>query len=187
MRHVQSTSLLCVVAVASINGGCNPSAGHEDRGAGTPVASGAAVLEADLDLLVGPSWKGTLTYLDYTSKKLTTIPSTLLVTRKTTAAGAEPTWRVAFGYTDEPHADKAEDLPLRSGGKLLGDEPVMERSVLADGTVRLVTEMAGQDDSVPAQLRRVYLITRGRYEIQKWVRPAGAPEYFQRYVYRWTR
>ncbi len=80
------------------------------------------VLPADLYTLTGKPWTGTLTYLDYTSKKPMEIRSTLTFSRVTaistaaptaTPTPAEPSWTMNVGYTDEPHANSSNVVVLR--------------------------------------------------------------------------
>lgn len=53
---------------------------------------------------------------------------------------------------------------------------MLERAVLADGSVKVVTEQDGEDDSRAARLRLVYLPGDKQCSIQKLVRltPQGA-------------
>lgn len=143
-------------------------------------------LASDLDMLSGPMWRGTLTYLDYGSGKRTSIPSTLLVEKRPPTPEG-PCWSVAFGYTDEPQANSAEELVLREKGRMLGTERVIERADLSDGSIRLITEEAGEDDGRSALFRRVYTLGPRSCTIQKLVKPEGAAELFERNVYSWTR
>lgn len=141
-------------------------------------------LPADFDLLVGPLWRGTLTYLDYTSHQPVSIKSTLSVTR---LAGDDPRWDLRLGYDDEPHANKGDTAALTEGGRLFDGALVTEREVLAGGAVRVVTESDGEDDNKPARLRHVYTMGPAAASLQKLVRYGGAGEFIERNIYRWTR
>ena len=171
--------LACLLTSAGALPGCT-SSDH----ASAPLPAGPRVVAADLDQLVGAPWTGTLTYLDYTSKQPTTIRSTLTVVR---LPPGQDGWDVRIGYSDEPHADSGEAVVLGDGGRTIRNETVTERTPLADGSVRIVTEEEGEDDRSPATIRHVYLLAPGQCSIQKLVRPAGRPEFFERNVYRWSR
>jgi hypothetical protein len=157
--------------------------------AAKPVTSAAPpaaarALPGDFDLLNGPVWRGTLTYLDYKSQKPVTLKSTLRVSR---AKDEEPRWEWQLGYDDEPRANRGETVALAEGGQLFDGEVVVERAALPGGEVRVVTETDGADDEKPARLRHVYTLGPSAASLQKLVRFAGTEAFFERNVYRWTR
>lgn len=186
---VLSFSTAAAVLLAT-HAGCSntpPAASPADIPTALPVGDGPRVLAADLDRLTGAPWRGTLTYLDYTSKKPTEIRSTLAFTR-TTPEPAEPSWTMSIGYTDEPHADSGEVVILRQQGRVFREETIIERAELPDGRgVRFVAEADGQDDRRDARIRHVYTITAHEFTLQKLVRFREDSEFFERHVYRWTR
>jgi hypothetical protein len=139
---------------------------------------------ADMQRLSGAPWKGSLTYLDYTSKKPISITSTLVVTR---ADADGRSWRFDYQYPDEPTANSASTVTIDGDGSAIDGERVTERSVLADGIVRIVTEKPGQDDRRPATFRFTYLIGDASFSRRKEVRFEGAADYFERHTYSWTR
>ena len=152
--------------------------------ASSPTSNDPARLVAnDLDLLTGPPWVGTLTYLDYTSKKQTTIDSSLIVVR---TSDTPPAWEFGVGYANEPHADSKEDVSLKDGGRTLGDEQVVSRISLPDG-VLFITECDGRDDNRAARFRFEHSITAHEYSKRKLVRFDGTSEFFERHIYRWKR
>lgn len=151
------------------------------------IAAGAVVAATDIDRLTGEAWTGTLTYLDYTSHEETTIKASLLVARLPEQPDGASAWDMRVGYADEPHANDSETAMLADGGRSFRDAPVVERAVLADGTVRFVTEQDGEDDGRAARLRFVYSLGEKQCSIQKLVRfPPDGP-FFERHVYRWNR
>ncbi|MBL0869170.1 MAG: hypothetical protein IBJ18_01175 [Phycisphaerales bacterium] len=151
------------------------------------VNSTPAVQSTDFDTLVDHRWSGTLTYLDYTSAKNTTIRSTL---RVRTAQPASGIWTIAIGYDDEPHANAASELRLIDAGTAIknGDttERVISRSQSPDA-IEIVTEHAGTDDQRPATIRKTYRIAAKAFSIVKRVKFAGSDDFIQRHEYRWTR
>ena len=154
---------------------------------GTAVNAGAVVSPTDIDRLTGLPWSGALTYLDYTSHVQTTIKSSLLMTRLPEQSDGAFAWEMRVGYADEPHADSGETAVLMRGGRVFRDGQVMERAVLSDGTVRVVTEQSGQDDNRAARFRFVYLLSEKQCSIQKLVRFTPEEAFFERHIYRWSR
>lgn len=152
---------------------------------GPATSARPTVSAADVDLLVGSGWSGTLTYLDYMSGKPYTMPATLAVER--VAGAAEPTWRLKLGYPDEPKADSVRLVVLSEGGAVFDGEAVVERSPLVSGGVRLVTEGEGEDDHRPAWFRHEYEFGRGSCSIRKLVRFQGETTFLERNAYRWRR
>lgn len=166
--------------------GCSTPAGPEKE-AGVAAESGAQVLASDLDLLTGSPWAGTLTYLDYTSSKPTSIRSTMEISRRPAGSTAADSWELRIGYNDEPHANESEVVEISGGGAAFRGQMVTERSVLPDGTIRLVAEEDSEDNKVPARLRYVYLLSARSCSIQKLVRTEPAGKFFERHIYSWTR
>lgn len=91
------------------------------------------------------------------------------------------------GYSDEPEANSGETALLREGGRIFRDAQVIERSVLSDGTVRVVTEQDGQDGGQDVQLQFVYLLGGKKCSIQKLVRHTSKEAFFERHIYQWSR
>ncbi len=178
-------STLCAcVAMGLATAGCGRDSRPRDAAAG-PSVNTLLATEADMDALTGAHWKGTLTYLDYTTGKLITIKSSLLVSRRP-GEGA-PAWDVRIGYTDEPQKDGGESVTLpRDGAEFFG-AAVVERSAMSTGGTRIVTETRGEDDGKPALVRKVYTITPRRCVVKKLVRWDGTPGFFERNAYDWSR
>lgn len=144
----------------------------------------AKLTPADIDQLSGPTWRGTLTYLDYTSNKPTTIPSSLSVAR---AAATPNAWDFAFGYADEPKADNRNTLILSANGRTFAGETVVERAEIPGGGLRIITTEQGKDDNKPATLRYVYTITSREFSITKFVKYPDSSDEIERNTYRWSR
>ena len=170
--------LICATALA----GCVASRVSHNTSANTAV-----VVSADIDRLTGAPWAGTLTYLDYTSRTQTSISSSLLMTRLPEQSDGNVAWEMRVSYANEPHANRAETAVLGRGGSVFRKGQVMERSVLPDGTVRVVTEQDGQDDDRDARFRFVYLLGDKQCSIQKLVRFKTEETFFERHIYRWSR
>lgn len=151
---------------------------------GRPVAT-ATLLPADIDALIGGPWVGTLTYLDYTSHKLVTIDSSLVVRR---TGQSPPSWEFGVGYSKEPHADTKEVIALSVDGSKFGDEMVVSRSDMPGGGVKFITESEGEDDHKPAQFRFEHEITPVQYTRRKLVQFKGERgAWIERHVYQLKR
>ncbi len=145
----------------------------------TPKVSGE-----DLRRLTGARWTGTLTYLDYRSKKPVSIPSNLLVSQ---AEGDESSFVFEYGYPKEPRANGGQTLKISDDGTVIDGQAVVERASLGSGVLRLVTVKRGRDDDKEALFRFTYTIAASSFSIMKEVRPEGAAEFFERNRYSWQR
>lgn len=168
--------VLSITIIGLLFAGCSTTAS-------TP-RTGTQLTPAQVDRLCGAPWIGTLTYLDYTSGKLTTIDSSLQV-RRLDGPGAR--WEYGIGYSKEPHADSRETLELTRGGTQLGDERIVRVEEDASGTLRYVTECEGLDDNRPASFRFEHEVSDRACSRRKMVRFAGTTEWFERHIYRWHR
>ena len=148
------------------------------------VCQSAKIKAEDISILEGKLWTGTLTYLDYSSGKRTTINSNVVVTR---ASRDGRTWTFAYAYPDEPKADSSSTVVLGEDGKSFFGETVIDRAVLPDKTIRLVTTQPGKDNDRPATYRYTYLIGRSAFSIRKEVLIDGTKDWFERNIYSWTR
>lgn len=175
------TATRLTLALAFLLAGC-ASTKPEPR-----TATSAIVTASDVDRLTGEPWTGTLTYLNYGSDSKSTIKSSLLVRRLPDQPGGEHAWDMRVGYSDEPEANSGETAVLALAGDVFRDGLVLERAVLPDGSVRIVTEQDGQDDNRKARLRFVYLLGEKSCSIQKLVRFAPEEAFFERHIYEWTR
>lgn len=178
-------ALALSVALCCCLTACHSTTTNQSKAATATESKSDIVRTADFDTLTGETWRGTLTYLDYTSNKPTSIRSTLRVTAK------EPgVWLFATGYDDEPHADGASEVRIVDVGKSISNDDTMERVVSRverDGGVEIITEHAGEDNEQKATIRREYIIGKGSFSIRKLVKIEGEPDFFQRHEYSWKR
>lgn len=150
----------------------------------TAFAQTAKLSAKDLEPLEGKPWTGILTYLDYQSKKPTSIKSNLAISRSTVD---QLTWTFDMQYPLEPKANKKDEVKLSSDGGTFDGERVVERTKLPDGVLRIVTTKPGKDDDRSATFRHTYLINKTAFSIRKDVRFDGEKEFFERNTYSWTR
>jgi hypothetical protein len=138
----------------------------------------------DLKPLEGKLWIGNLTYLDYKSKKRTSIKSNVKITR---SAVDKLVWTFDMQYPLEPGANGKDDVKLSADGMTLDGETIVERTKLPDGGLRIVTVKSGQDDGRNSTIRHTYLISKSAFSIKKDVKLEGTDEFFERNIYSWTR
>jgi hypothetical protein len=138
----------------------------------------------DLQILAGAQWSGTLTYLDYRSKKKVSIPANLTVKPN---GDDQWSWVFEYEYPDEPKANSKEIVRLSKDGKNLNDEVVLERTSLPDNTIRIVTEKKGKDNDRSASFRFTYSLSPTSFSIRKEVRYEDENQFFERNGYDWKR
>jgi hypothetical protein len=182
--HISFAVALSLVG-GLLSAGCHSSPKRVDQRPSESADVTTLIQSTDFDLLAGPVWSGTLTYLDYTSNKSTTIRSTLLV--KSISPGV---WTWATGYNDEPDANSSSEVRVIEKGAAIQSGDTIERvlSRIYDGDhVEITTEHADIDNKRPATIQRVYDIAPGRFSIRKLVKVEGEGEFFERHVYNWSR
>lgn len=138
----------------------------------------------DLRMLEGAKWSGTLTYLDYSSNKKTSIRSKLTVRRSPEHSGL---WWFDYEYPDEPKGNSSSSSTLINDGKVFFDQNVIEKTGLPDKTLRIITTRPGEDNDKKAVFRYTYLIGKDKLLIRKEVQTIGTTEWFERSEYSWTR
>lgn len=138
----------------------------------------------DLQNLTGAQWMGTLSYLDYGKNTKVSIPSNLTVTQ---SKENKTSWIFEYQYPDEPKANSKKIVAISEDGKTFNDETVVERTSLADKSLRIVTEKSGTDNDKKALFRYTYLLGKTNFSIKKEVRYEGTNEFFLRNEYSWKR
>lgn len=192
MRRAQPTPALPIVFSLLLCVAILPACAKHTENAAAPRADSLiipepAALPSDFDTLVDHRWTGTLTYLDYTSNKHTTIRSTLRVRTDKPSSGI---WSIAIGYDDEPHANAASELRLIDDGTAINSGDNTERVISraqSPEALEIVTEHAGTDNTKPATIRKTYRISDKSFSITKRVKFTGSSDFIQRHEYRWTR
>ena len=132
-----------------------------------------ALRSTDLQMLTGQPGTGTLTYLDYRSKRPVSIRSTFIVSRP---KGDEPVWIFDYRYPDEPKANSQETVTLGTDGTTLNGKHVVERTSVAGERLKVVTEERGMDNDRKAAIRYTYSIGATSFSIRKDVRYDDARE-----------
>ena len=138
----------------------------------------------DVKVLSGAPWHGTLTYLDYSRNTPVSIPSDLVVSQSTDEPSA---FVFDYRYPDEPKANSKATVTISQDGTMLDEAAVISKQILADKTVVLVTEQAGEDDNRKAVIRKTLSIHPQAFSVVKEVRREGEKDYFERHRYSWKR
>jgi uncharacterized membrane protein YphA (DoxX/SURF4 family) len=150
--------------------------------AGTGIHA-QTVTKKDFTVLEG-KWKGTLTYLDYTSNKDETIKSNAIVEVK-----KGNVFTLGFYYTDEPKKGGKDRYRINAEGTMINNMKVIERTVQPDGGLKIVLESRGTDgnDHKAATFHHVLLIEPGKFSMSKLVRFDGEADFFRRNEYLFIR
>ena len=134
------------------------------------------VTAADLSLFTG-DWTGTLTYKDYTSGGQESIAVNISVRKK-----AKRIWRLRFNYSQEPNAGKTDKFKLSTDGRMMNGSKVVEKTILPDGTLKIVLEERGKDgnDQKPCTFNHIILLNKSQLRISKLVKFDNETTFFQR-------
>lgn len=129
-------------------------------------------------------WKGTLTYLDYTSGKPFSMPAELQISQ----IGKSSRYLFAIQYPDEPQANGNDTLVISADGKQIDGENVVTK-VKHGGYTIITTEQTGKDgnEQKEALIRHVYTIGKTVFVIRKDVQFTGTTEWIKRHEYSYTK
>lgn len=142
----------------------------------------ARIEKGDLAKIAG-NWNGELTYLDYTSKKEVTFSCNL----EATLSPDEKLLKLKYIYPDEMDANSMSILSIEEGGAKIEGQSVMERTILPDGSLKLITEEKEFDDYQLSTIRRIIVLSNDTFVITKMVKFDDAEEFFRRNEYRWKK
>ena len=135
-------------------------------------------IDNDLIELMKGEWKGSLTYLDYSSGKPYTIPADLFISFL-----PQSNYLVyRYTYPNEPKANGSDTISIDPGKKLLGKETIQSKRKLKGGNRLLITYLDGTDgnNNQPARIRYTYLIGPSLYSRKKEVRLKGERKWIKR-------
>ncbi len=146
--------------------------------------SDPAITSKDLKNLVG-CWKGSITYLDYTSNKPFSMPANIIINdfkRSNTII-------CSFIYPEEPAANSRDTLHISNDGRSFNNETITVKRKFNKDSIQLVTAINAVDgnDNKSAIIRHSYLLGRNTYSIKKEVQFAGETNWILRNEYKFTR
>ena len=114
-------------------------------------------------------WKGSLTYLDYSSGKPYTMPANVTINKD---GNNVHQLILAFAYPDEPKANGNDTLVISNDGLQVDGAIVVSKKKNSDGTVEIITEKNGVDgnDNRKAIIRHIYIIGKKKFSNRKEVK-----------------
>jgi hypothetical protein len=141
-----------------------------------------AVSPADFDPLLNARWKGSLTYLDYSSGNSVSIPVELMVSKKSNRR-----FSLNYSYPEEPQANSQATMSISKSGDRLDKEKVVSRTATGGTAITIVTERSGTDNGKKSLMRYTYYISASELRVKKEVRVEGTHEFFLRNEYRFQK
>ena len=130
-------------------------------------------------------WKGTLTYLDYTSGKPYSMPCNISVEKNKSNSQH---LILSFEYPNEQKANDKDTAVISTDGKMIDDELVVSKSKLK-GVTQIVTEKNGVDgnDRRKALFRYTFEFSNNSFSKRKEVLFDGEDKWILRNDYKMTR
>ncbi len=131
-------------------------------------------------------WKGSLTYLDYSSGKPYTMPAKVTISKDINKVHQ---LILAFVYPDEPKANGNDTLVISDDGLQVNGAMVVSMKKNSDGTLEIITEKNGLDgnDNRKAILRHIYSIGKKKFSNRKEVRFDGEEKFILRNEFKMSR
>lgn len=147
------------------------------------VAQSNTLSLADCNSLTG-SWRGTLTYLDYSSGKPYTMPAALKISDVNQSD--RQFWSMA--YPDEPQANELDTVLFDLSNQIYDGEKVLEVKRGEDQLV-WITQIMGKDgnDQQSALIQHEYKRSGRELTITKRVRFVTSDKWLVRHTYQFTR
>lgn len=136
----------------------------------------------DLDKISG-KWKGTLTYLDYSTNKPFTMPANVSVER----GKNEYQVQLLINYPKEPNANSKDRIIISKDGLLLNKTRVTSREILTNQEIKITTEYSGKDNRNKALIRNIYIFGQQRFIIRKEVKFNDSEDWLVRNEYSFAR
>lgn len=150
----------------------------------TLVLSNPVISVKDFKPALG-KWRGSLTYLDYTSGKPYVMPCNITVRKN----AANPRQLIfAIEYPDEPRANGNDTLTISTGGKMIDDAAVVSKEK-EKGFVTITADKNGTDgnDNRKAVIRHIYTIGKKSFSKRKEVKFDGEDKWILRNEYKMAR
>lgn len=135
---------------------------------------------SDFKILNNTSWKGTLTYLDYSSGKSETIETTLQIKIENNKI------KSSIQYTYEPNKNYNSSVKLRKKGIYYGNEKVIKNTI-KNGTRIIITTYNGKDNGKKATFYNIHKFNKNDYSITKEVQLKNDTKRFTRNTYTFKK
>lgn len=148
------------------------------------AASNTKTSANEFQLICG-SWKGSLTYLDYTSGKPYTMPANLEIAR----IGTSNNFLFKQSYPNEPNANSTDTLQISAEGTSIDNERIKSNILLNSGIREITTEYKDVDGNnhKPASIRHIYALGKTTFSIKKFVKFDTDTSFFLRHEYAYKR
>ena len=129
-------------------------------------------------------WKGTLTYLDYSSANSYTMPAEIDISYTSNKTG----YVRAYTYPNEPKANSIDTTYTKESGKYFGREKVINFIKSNSRDFTLITEFDDVDgnDKKEATIRHKYQLEGNSFIIRMDVKFKGTTNWINRHEYRFT-
>jgi hypothetical protein len=129
-------------------------------------------------------WKGTLSYLDYSSANSYTMPAEIDISYTSNKAG----YIIAYNYPNEPKANSTDTTYTKGSGKYFGREKVISFVKSNSRDFTLITEFDDVDgnDKKEATIRHKYKLEGNSFVIRMDVKFKGTTEWIKRHEYQFT-
>lgn len=144
----------------------------------------AKIKATDINNLIG-EWKGSLTYLDYSSNKPFSMPCNASIS----LAKKKNHIKVSYEYPNEPKANRKFKMKFSKDGTEINKEKIASRSTDDDGNIVLATEKSGTDgnDNKDATIRQSYIISDQIFIVRKEVKFVGTTDWIMRNEYSFSK
>ena len=131
-------------------------------------------------------WKGTLTYLDYSSGKPYTMPANIIIRKD---KKNDHRLILSFEYPNEPKANGNDTLVVSNDGLQIDGAMITSKEKSAKGDLQVITEKPGIDgnDNRKAVIKHVYTIGTKTFISRKEVRFDGEETFIMRNEYKMIR
>lgn len=131
-------------------------------------------------ILNNSNWKGTLTYKDYQSGKLSIVETTLQIEIKGDKILSN------LQYTYEPQKNNKSSVRIKNNGTFFGNEKVVSNTI-KDGLRTFVSTYKGKDDGKKAFMYITHTFSQDFYKVVKEVQYEGSDNRFVRNTYEYKR
>ncbi len=136
----------------------------------------------ELNSLMG-EWKGSLTYMDYSTNEPFSMPANVTV-----KPGKNDNQILLFyEYPNEPQANSKGKVTVSKEGSAINGNPLVSRENLENGSTQFTTETTGKDNNEKALIRNVYIVGEKRFIIRKEVKFNTLDEWLQRNEFNFER
>jgi hypothetical protein len=131
-------------------------------------------------------WKGSLTYLDYTSGKPYTMPANVSI-----QISSKNNNEIIFSYQypNEPKANGNDTLAIKEKGTMIDNSKIIARKNNADGSLQIETERNGKDgnQNKDAVIKHIYIISKNNFISRKEVKFMDDNNWIKRNEYLFSR